>query len=131
MLSPHGSITGGSKKSELTNVFGHEKEIEALKEQLADMDKSLGEWNALRDQKAAVQRETSEKIRLQSDALHKLEVDIATRTEALNKFAAADAELAADVRALEETRLQAQTRISSITSELDSVEELEKIVRGR
>ncbi len=131
VLSPHGSITGGSKKSELTNVFGHEKEIEALKEQLADMDKSLGEWNALRDQKAAVQRETSEKIRLQSDALHKLEVDIATRTEALNKFAAADAELAADVRALEETRLQAKARISSITSELDSVEELEKIVRGR
>ncbi|MDE6398808.1 MAG: hypothetical protein K2L51_05755, partial [Clostridiales bacterium] len=131
VLSPHGSITGGSKKSELTNVFGYEKEIEALNGQLAEMDKSLAELNAVRDEKAAVQRHTSEQIRTHADRLHKLEVEIATRTEALNKFAAADAELAADVQTLEEARNASAARVTAITSELDSVEELQKIVRDR
>lgn len=130
VISPHGSITGGSKKSELTNVFGHEKEIEALNAQLAEMDKKLAEWNAVRDENAQKQHALSERIRARADELHKMEVEIATRTEALRKFAAADAELAADVQALEESVQNATQRADAITRELDSVEELEKITRG-
>ena len=131
VLSPHGAITGGSKKSELTNVFGYEKDIETVAAQLSEMDAQLARWNTVREEQAKKQRETSEQIRNRSDAVHKMELELATRAEALNKFAAADAELAADVRALQESRENAFARVQAITNDLDSVEELEKIVRGR
>ncbi len=131
VLSPHGSITGGSKKSELTNVFGYEKEIEKLSASLTDMDAKLRTLNAERDAKAATQRETGEKIRSLGDALHKLEVEIATRTESIGKLELSYEDLDKQKQLLSEEKERAEGRIESITHDLDSVEELEQIVRGR
>lgn len=131
VLSPHGSITGGSKKSELTNVFGYDKEIEKLTAELAGLDKELNEANAYRDEKAASQRAASEQIRILSDKLHKFELDIATRTESVNKFAVEFSELEEEAKALTDEKNRAEERIDAITHDIDSVEELEQIIREK
>lgn len=131
VLTPHGSITGGSKKSELTNVFGYEKEIEALAAELAGMDKTLAELNERRDARAKEQREVSERIRALGDETHKLEVEIATRTEAMNKLSVSQEQTREELARLWEEKENATARIATITHDFDSVEELEQIVRGR
>ncbi len=131
VLTPHGSITGGSKRADSTNVFGYDKEIETFAAQIAEMDKKLTELNALRDEKAKLQRVTSEQIRTVSEEVHKLEVEIATRTEALSKFKAADEELRAELEGLTEEETKARLRIEEITRDVDSVGELEQIVLGK
>lgn len=131
VLTPHGSITGGSKKAESTNVFGYEKEIETLKTQLDEMDKSLAELNALRDEKVKEQKIASEQIRLLGEAQHKADVEIATRTEVLNKFLAETEELGDSLALLEAELTGARERIETITRDFDSVESLEQIVRGK
>ena len=131
VLTPHGSITGGSKKSETSNVFGYEKDIEALKSQLDDMDKSLASFNAVREEKVKEQKLASEKIRSLSESLHKAEVEIATRTEVLNKFISSYEELNAESSSLNSELEKSKNRIESITHDFDSVESLEQIVRGK
>lgn len=131
VLSPHGSITGGSKKVDSVNVFGYEKEIESLKVRLEEMDKSLSELNERRDASANEQRSAGEKIRLQSDALRKIEVEIATRTEAVNKLTVSADEFAKELSSLESENNTAKERIETITRDFDSIESLEQIVRGK
>ena len=120
-----------SKNADSTNVFGYDKEIETFAAQIAEMDKKLTELNALRDEKAKLQRVTSEQIRTVSEEVHKLEVEIATRTEALSKFKAADEELRAELEGLTEEETKARLRIEEITRDVDSVGELEQIVLGK
>ncbi|MDE7395547.1 MAG: chromosome segregation protein SMC [Clostridiales bacterium] len=131
VINPHGSITGGSKKSELTNVFGYEKEIAALAETLATMDKTLTECNAKRDEAAKSQASLSERMRAVREQIHALDMEIAAHSEAYNAAMVNADELQTQANALGAEREKASCRIADITREIDSVEELEQVVRDQ
>ena len=86
ILSPQGSLTGGSKKAQVTNLLGRQTEIEncgKLIEKLTkDKQSRVNECNSLVDQLKSLNGE----IKSTSDQLHNIDIEIAQESERFDKF---------------------------------------------
>ena len=86
IISPQGSLTGGSKKAQVTNLLGRQTEIE-------NCGKLIEKLNKDKQVKVNEYNETVEKlknvniqIKELSDSIHSLDIEIAQETERYDKF---------------------------------------------
>ncbi len=128
IVNPHGSITGGSKKSELTNIFGYDKEIAALEKELSDVSAKIDELSKLRDEKSALMEKGKELTRGLRDEIHNLEVEHAGKAETHNKLKDIVEELEKSSEELENEIKNSAERIDVIDNNLNSVSELENLI---
>lgn len=128
VISSHGSITGGSKKNDLGNLFSHDRELNQTKnfiEQLATQGKDLTEKKKnlyLKKQQLASEIEEI------FTSVHGKDIDLAKMEESISKLANIIDEKS---RILAENQLDENTksaRISQITNDIESVADLEETV---
>lgn len=86
IISPQGSLTGGSKKAQVTNILGRQTEIEncgkLIEKLTSDKQNNVKECNALVDKLRTI----NEDIKETSEKLHSLDIEIAQETERFEKY---------------------------------------------
>ena len=86
IISPQGSLTGGSKKAQVTNLLGRQTEIEncgkLIEKLYADKSKKQNEFNILIDKLKNI----NEEIKVLSDNIHNLDIEIAQENERNDKY---------------------------------------------
>ena len=122
IVTPQGAITGGSKRSDASNVFTHERTIKELLSQIdtlkANIDKLVSERDDLTERNETLSR----RIRECTEDIHEYDLAEAART-AENAAIHGELEMltenrAADARTLEQLTL----RLNDIIADLDAVE---------
>jgi len=81
ILNPAGSISGGSKKNNISNLIGRSREIEEIETHLTKLNKELEENIEYKNNLSATCENIQEKIKEINVNIHTFEVDIATESE--------------------------------------------------
>ena len=86
IISPQGSLTGGSKKAQITNLLGRQTEIENCGKLIvklgSDKNAKSQDYNTL----ISKLKEVTEEIKNLSDNIHALDIEIAQEMERNDKF---------------------------------------------
>ncbi len=127
---PGGAITGGSRKAELNNILGAERELKKLTDELADNKLSLDKRIKDREDYAAAQKKASEDIKKVNDELHSKELLLATEREKHSKLSAGLEDLNRELFVLDQEAAGVTLRLSEIKNDLDSVEKYEYIIQS-
>ena len=130
IIQSSGSITGGSKKSELTNIFGYEHEIEKLTERVQQGDKEIAALTSLRDSKATIQSDSLKHMTAIAQQIHDLDIVLAAKNESLTAFKGSIAEQDATLAQLQAEMSACTVRVECIEKDINSVSHLENLVAG-
>ncbi len=130
IVNPQGSLTGGSKKAESSNLMGREREIENLGVDIAKLETRL---SAIEQEEASLTKELSDKkaqfITL-TDKKNNLEIVIASSKEKLDKYQSALAETEDNLKVAEMEEKTVQNKINLISEELSRSEKIESALSG-
>ena len=121
VISPQGSMTGGSRKENSANLLGRDREIESLKKELevlkTNIDKKTQEQEELRNKASAKNEELNKKI----DEVHALEMDKAKQEELISS-------LEDQIDEAEQSLAEEDISFSAVLDKIDFVEqEIERI----
>lgn len=83
IINPQGSISGGSKKSNVSNLIGRTREIEEIDVLLNKLNLELAENNKIKDNLNNLCQELQNSIKEKEVLLHNIELEIATVNEKL------------------------------------------------
>ncbi len=86
IISPQGSLTGGSKKSQVTSLLGRQTEIENCAKVIDKLTKSRQEKTKDYEETVELLKVINDKIKEMSDKLHNLDIEIASETERNDKY---------------------------------------------
>lgn len=128
IVNPQGSITGGSKKAEINNILGREKEIETLK---ADIDKKRQKLESLSKENEGNNKEIAElteKIAKIDEKLVAMQIELATNLETSQKTGVEFGETQKELERLRHIYNESNARAKAIEDEINSVDELENTI---
>ncbi len=128
VINPQGSITGGSKKSELNNIFGYDREIAELDVKIKAVKSQIDEASKIKTDNAAKAEKLGALIKEAREEIHSVEITLAAKSEAYKKLKDDNAALYASVTAQTAEIKVNKERVEAITGDLDSVTELERFV---
>lgn len=128
IINPHGAITGGSKKADITNIFSHDRELADVNAAVAEYEITLKECNEKRDALAGKQSELSGRLKSERESLHSAEVDLAGKVESCSKSEAEMRKLREQCDAYAAEINRHSQRIAEIETDINSVGELENII---
>ena len=121
IISPQGSMTGGSRKDNSTNLLGRDREIETLKVQLENLKKDM---ESLEKQAESIRTESgkqSDLLSVKIDEIHILEMDKAKQEEFIDSCDEQKDEI-------EESLASHEISFSALLDKIDFVEnEIERI----
>lgn len=130
MINPAGSISGGSKKSEVSNLLSRDREIEKLTEELNSIKQTLvtkqNEFSKLNKEYIDGVAVYEEKAR----ELRKLEIDNASVFEKRQRYIDFNERLNEEIKSYTLENEQAQIKIQFIDKEISSIDELENTVNN-
>ena len=86
IISPQGSLTGGSKKAQVTNILGRQSEIENCGKLIAKLTSDKNAKMSELDSLMAKLKSLNEEIKNISNDLHNLDIEIAQETERNDKY---------------------------------------------
>lgn len=131
VINPHGSMTGGSKKADVANVFSYDRELREMESQLAGVRDRV---QALEKEHNHITREQdalSLEIKNRSSAIHALDVKIATQEQQYRKYVGEIDEIDRDNAEAEAQLLGWQQRIGEIDGDINSVGALENMIQSK
>lgn len=130
LINPAGSISGGSKKTESSNLLSRDREIESLTKELEEIKKELvtrqNTYSALNKEFIDGTALYEEKLR----ELRKLEIDNASVFEKRQRYIDFNERLNDEIKSLSLENEQAQIKIQFIEKEISSIDELENTVNN-
>lgn len=130
IINPAGSITGGSKKADVANVFAYERELREMEEQLEGVKEKITKFESEISRITAEQNKLALNIKQRSSALHELDIKIAAREQQYIKLAGETEETDSELGEQAAQLIIWQKRSDEITSDINSVGELEEIVKN-
>lgn len=86
IISPQGSLTGGSKKAQITNLLGRQTEIENCGKLIVKLGSDKNAKSQEYDTLISKLKEVTEEIKNLSDNIHALDIEIAQEMERNDKF---------------------------------------------
>lgn len=86
IISPQGSLTGGSKKSQITNLLGRQTEIENCGKLLVKLSADKESKGREYEELLTTLKSINEEIKSNSDSLHSIDIEIASETERNDKY---------------------------------------------
>ena len=86
IVSTQGSLTGGSKKAQVTNLLGRQTEIENCAKVIEKLTRNRQEKTKEYNETIDLLKELNAKIKEMSENLHNLDIDIASETERNDKY---------------------------------------------
>ncbi|MBO5394745.1 MAG: chromosome segregation protein SMC [Clostridia bacterium] len=130
IVNPQGSLTGGSKKAESSNLMGREREIETLGIDIAKLEGRLQEI----EQKVAKEKQAYEENKQALNELsinkNNIEIEIAGEKEKLNKFSSILEETDDHIKAAEMESTTVSNKLKLIEDELLRSEKIQSALSG-
>ncbi len=130
IVNPQGSLTGGSKKAESSNLMGREREIENLGIDIAKLEARL---KTIELEEGNLTKELSDKkveFNNLTDKKNNLEIVLASSKEKLDKYQSALAEAEDNLKVAQMEENTVQNKINLITDELSRSEKIESALSG-
>ncbi len=131
VINPSGSMTGGSRKSDIGNIFSHDRELKELEVQVAELTANISKYTELKEKCATEIDEIQEKIKDMQSQIHDNDVLIAAKTETKNKLSEEIEELSSSIDTRGKKCDRDASRVAEIDKEINSVSELEAIVNSK
>lgn len=131
VVNPHGSITGGSRKADSTNLISRDRELAEANEQFAKIEAEIKAATAERDERTAEQAELQQLLKGEREKLHTLEVEYATKSESLSGLRSRLESLSTQAAEIETEATAKSQRITEIETDIGSVGELENLIRTK
>ena len=130
VVNPQGSLTGGSKKAESSNLIGREREIETLGQDILKLGNRINEIE--NEIKVASSEYEKQKGELNSLVQEKNNIDIvlASEKEKLNKFSSLLLETTDNLKVAEMESKTVSNKINLIVDELSRSEKIESALSG-
>ena len=130
VVNPQGSLTGGSKKAESSNLIGREREIETLGIEIIKLEKRISEIDKEIKESSSSYEEQKKSIEELSSKKSALEVDIASEKEKYNKFSTIVSEVEDNYKVAEMEAETVRNKIKLISDELERSEKIESALSG-
>ena len=125
VINPAGSITGGSKKTEINNLLSREREIETIAEKIkAQSGKVAEQRNTLNVYKDMLAKLTKE-IKAQGDLLHDYDVELAQKEEILKHSQDDSEQFIAELDEINQELSRLNARKEVFARELETAQSIE------
>ncbi len=125
VINPAGSITGGSKKTEINNLLSREREIETIAEKIKAQSGKVAEQrntlNVYRDMLAKLMKE----IKAQGDLLHDYDVELAQKEEILKHSQDDSEQFIAELDEINQELSRLNARKEVFARELETAQSIE------
>ncbi len=122
VVYPHGSITGGSKKSDVPSVFSHERELKEITAHVGDLEKRIDELKGEFDALSAAHADLSRRVRETAEDIHDYELAENTANVELAKLKDEANELAESKASDEKILGEFGKRLEDINADIDATE---------
>ncbi len=130
VVNPQGSLTGGSKKAESSNLMGREREIETLGISIAKLEERLSQISRELEKNTTEHEDNKKKLVAINQNKNNLEVAIAGTKEKLAKFMSVVEETADNLKVAEMETVTVQNKIKLIDEELSRSEKIQSALSG-
>lgn len=127
VINPHGSMTGGSKKSEAVNLISRDREIKTLGEEIQKLKEFFGKGGEKVKEKKENFNSMVKKFEFISAKQKELEVEIAKEKEKLLAVETLIGSSNAEISSLNNSKVVLENKIEVISRELESIENLESV----
>lgn len=130
IIAPQGSLTGGSKKAESSNLIGREREIETLGIDIIKLEKrveEIGKELLESSQNFSSQKKVLDDLNAQKSSL---EIEIASEKEKYSKFKSIVEETEDNIKVAEMESTTVENKIRLISDELSRSEKIESALSG-
>lgn len=131
IINPAGSITGGSKKADVANVFAYDRELREMEEQLTGVSERITACEKEISRITSEQNSLTIGIKKRSAELHDLDVSIAAHEQQYLKLKNETEEAERELGEQSAQLLIWEKRVEEITRDIDSVGELDRLVQSR
>ncbi|MCH5163681.1 MAG: chromosome segregation protein SMC [Clostridiales bacterium] len=133
IINPQGYITGGSKTGDrnISNIFTYERELNELTVEVSDIESRLAALNSERSSLVENQKTVDAEIKQLRDLIHGWEIDEASKSESLTSMSTECEQAQKDLIAVEYQYNRDDSRIEEITASIDSVGELEELIKSK
>lgn len=122
IVTPQGAITGGSKKSDASNVFSHERTLKDIIVQLDALKSSIDGLQLERDGLAQNNETLTKRTRELTQDIHEYELTITAKTAKINALNSEIEALSQNKADGERTIERLNLRLADIITDLDAVE---------
>ena len=130
VVNPQGSLTGGSKKAESSNLMGREREIETLGISIAKLEQQLIQMQDEHNARLVQFENNKKEFSTLSEKKNALEIAIASTKEKLQKFQSAMEESADNLNVALMEAETVQNKINLINEDLSRSEKIESALSG-
>ncbi len=130
IIAPQGSLTGGSKKAESSNLIGREREIETLGIDIIKLEKrveEIGKELLESNQNFSSQKKVLDDLNAQKSSI---EIEIASEKEKYSKFKSIVEETEDNIKVAEMESTTVENKIRLISDELSRSEKIESALSG-
>lgn len=131
VINPQGSITGGSRKNDIANIFSHERELKELNAALSKIQQELNDYQQKKQELVEKHEKLEERAQQIRQSLHELEIEKALKTEDEQKRQQTLGELSSEIKVTEKNSKQAEKKLASINDDLNSVGRLENLIQSK
>lgn len=131
VINPQGSITGGSRKNDIANIFSHERELKELNAALSKIQQELNDYQQKKQELVEKHEKLEERAQHIRQSLHELEIEKALKTEDEQKRQQTLGELSSEIKVAEKNSQQAEKKLASINEDLNSVGRLENLIQSK
>ena len=128
VITPQGSLTGGSRKNEIGNLFSHDRELNQTKALIEKLSATGKNFISKRDSLIEKKKVLEVEIEQLSESVHVSELSLAKMDESVSKLSEIVDDKQREVALLALEQEAKQRRIEEITKDIESVSELEEIV---
>lgn len=130
VVTPQGSLTGGSKKAESANLMGREREIETLAIDISKLEDRLKEIEKEEKEKNLSFLERKNIFNELSVKKNNIEILIASCKEKVNKFNSTLTETSDNLNVAQMEATTVKNKINLITVELEKSEKIQSALSG-
>ena len=130
VLSPAGSMTGGSKKSVAGNLLSRDRELATLKDEIIKLKREIELQSANLDNLSEDYQKHRQIYQENLDILNKLNVDFAGFFEKIAKYEEIGKRIDEEINSYEISIQTNKERVNAINKDLQKVDDLEKSVNN-
>lgn len=130
IVSPQGSLTGGSKKAESSNLMGREREIETLGKEVIRLEKRREEIEIEINSCSVLFEKKKQEMVVLSAEKNNIEVEIASEKERMDNYNSILLETIDNLKVSDMENKTVQNKLNLIQEELSRSEKIESALSG-
>ena len=130
IVTPQGSLTGGSKKAESSNLMGREREIETLGIDIAKLEQRQNEITKQIANDIKIFEQNKQVLSSLNANRNSIEIEIASEKEKLNKYSAMLIETEDNLKVSEMEAKTVENKINLIEEDLKRSEKIQSALSG-